>query len=212
MLVETLDALQTIEGCDSYNGARSASVMRPRQAMSSFIMLAILMGSTMGCLGLVPAREFMENLRESPEMINIEEKINVDHVFVTDLLDVQSSTSYTGTFDFMVDSDVTEISAYITAAMALDLILPVPTEARYVEATLTDANGNQVWYELLTETKRPAVATFQEPLSEGKWTLAIDARVYGEEIGNLYKDSFQVLIKVDRECWQYPPEIGCSYD
>tara|TARA_B100000767_G_C19675503_1_gene497170 strand:- start:600 stop:1127 length:528 start_codon:yes stop_codon:yes gene_type:complete len=175
-------------------------------------MLAILMGSTMGCLGLVPAREFMENLRESPEMINIEEKINVDHVFVTDLLDVQSSTSYTGTFDFMVDSDVTEISAYITAAMALDLILPVPTEARYVEATLTDANGNQVWYELLTETKRPAVATFQEPLSEGKWTLAIDARGYGEEIGNLYKDSFQVLIKVDRECWQYPPEIGCSYD
>lgn len=186
--------------------------MRPRQAMSSFIMLTILMGSTMGCLGLVPAREFMEDLREPPEMVSIIEKINVDHVFSTTLDNVVASTTYSETFDFMVDSDVTEISAYITAAMALDVILPIPTDVRYVEATLTDANGNEVWYELLTETKRPAVATFQTPLAEGKWTLAIDARGYGEEIGNLYKDSFQVLIKVDRECWQYPPEIGCSYD
>tara|TARA_B110000444_G_scaffold261545_1_gene315037 strand:+ start:11064 stop:11609 length:546 start_codon:yes stop_codon:yes gene_type:complete len=180
--------------------------------MSAFAMLAILMASSMGCIGLVPAREFMEDLRDPPELIEEIERINVDHVFVTDITDLTGSTNYTQSFDFIVDSDVSEISAYITAAMALDLIIPVPTEVRYVKAILTDADGNQIWYEELTETKRPAVATFQQPLAEGTWTLYVDARGYGEEFGNLYKDSFQVLIKVDRECLEFHGEDGCTYD
>ena len=194
--------------------------MRPRQAMSAFIMLAILMGSSVGCIGLVPAREFMEDLREPPKMIDIVDKINVEYYFVTKLLTPiplpdPASVSYTESFEFNVDSDVTEISAYITAAMAADFLTLPPqltTEVRYVEASLTDANGDQVWIERLTETKRPAVATFEEPFVEGTWTLHIDARGYGEEGLSLYKDSFQVLIKIERECWQYPNEAGCSYD
>lgn len=193
--------------------------MRPSQAMSAFIMLSILMGSSMGCIGLVPAREFMEDMREPPKMIDIVDKINVEYFFVTKLTPIllpdPASVSYTESFEFDVDSDVTEISAYITAAMAADfLALPsqLTTEVRYVEATLTDANGDQVWIERLTETKRPAVATFEEPFVEGTWRLDIDARGYGEEGLSLYKDSFQVLIKIERECWEYPTETGCSYD
>jgi hypothetical protein len=193
--------------------------MRPRQAMSAFIMLAILMGSSVGCIGLIPAREFMEDMREPPKMIDIVDKINVEYFFVTKLTPIllpdPASVSYTESFEFDVDSDVTEISAYITAAMAADfLALPsqLTTEVRYVEATLTDANGTQVWIERLTETKRPAVATFEEPFVEGTWRLDIDARGYGEEGLSLYKDSFQVLIKIERECWEYPTETGCSYD
>ena len=60
--------------------------MRPRRAMSAFIMLAILMCSSMGCIGLVPAREFMEDLREPPKMIDIEDTINVEYFFVTKLM------------------------------------------------------------------------------------------------------------------------------
>ena len=193
--------------------------MRPSQAMSAFIMLSILMGSSMGCIGLVPAREFMEDMREPPKMIDIVDKINVEYFFVTKLTPIllpdPASVSYTESFEFDVDSDVTEISAYITAVMAADfLALPsqLTTEVRYVEATLTDANGDQVWIERLTETKRPAVATFEEPFVEGTWRLDIDARGYGEEGLSLYKDSFQVLIKIERECWEYPTETGCSYD
>jgi hypothetical protein len=187
--------------------------------MSAFIMLAILMGSSVGCIGLIPAREFMEDMREPPKMIDIVDKINVEYFFVTKLTPIllpdPASVSYTESFEFDVDSDVTEISAYITAAMAADfLALPsqLTTEVRYVEATLTDANGDQVWIERLTETKRPAVATFEEPFVEGTWRLDIDARGYGEEGLSLYKDSFQVLIKIERECWEYPTETGCSYD
>ena len=190
-------------------------MMRPSQAMSAFIMLSILMGSSMGCIGLVPAREFMEDMRGPATVERIIDKINVDHVFVTQFapLPVPSSVSYTESFDFNVDSDVTEISAYITFAVAADFLsLPsqLTTEVRYVEATLRDANGDTVWSERLTETKRPAVATFGIPFAEGTWTLDVDAKGYGEEVGNLYKDSFQVLIKIERNCWVYPPEVGCS--
>jgi len=187
--------------------------MRPKPAMSAFMMLAILLTSSMGCIGLVPAREFMEDLRPVPKMIDVEEKINASHVFTTDITNVQGSTSYSTVQDFEVDSDVIEISAYISAAMPLELILPgIPTDVRYVRASLTDAEGNQVWFEEVTETERKMVATFQQPLVEGTWTLDVEARGYGEEVANLYKDSFQVLIKIERTCWKYPNEVGCAYD
>jgi hypothetical protein len=189
--------------------------MRPSQAMSAFIMLSILMGSSMGCIGLVPAREFMEDMRGPATVEEIIDKINVDHVFVTQFtpLPVPSSVSYTESFDFNVDSDVTEISALISLSLSADFIpslSQLTTEVRYVEATLLDANNEVVWSEKLTETKRPAVATFGTPFAEGTWTLDVDAKGYGEEFGSLYKDSFKVLIKIERNCWVYPPEVGCS--
>ena len=49
--------------------------MRPKPAMSAFMMLAILMASSMGCIGLVPAREFMEDLRPEPKEIEVKDKI-----------------------------------------------------------------------------------------------------------------------------------------
>ena len=158
-------------------------------------------------------REFMEDLRPEPEMIEIVDKINASHVFTTDVTDVAGSTSYSNIQKFEVDSDVVEISAYISAAMPLELILPgIPTDVRFVRASLTDSEGNQVWFEEVTETERKMVATFVQPLAEGTWTLGVEARGYGEELANLYKDSFQVLIKIERKCWEYPNEVGCAYD
>ena len=205
--------LETIEGFYSYIGSTSGYLMRPKRAMSAFMMLAILLTSTMGCIGLVPAREFMEDLRPSPEMIDVDQKINASHVFTTDITDVAGSTTYSSVQKFEVDSDVVEISAYISAAMPLELILPgVPTDVRFVRASLTDSEGNQVWVEEVTETERKMVATFSQPLAHGTWALNVDARGYGEELANLYKDSFQVLIKIERKCWEYPNEVGCAYD
>tara|TARA_B100000700_G_C15049444_1_gene859521 strand:+ start:515 stop:1081 length:567 start_codon:yes stop_codon:yes gene_type:complete len=188
--------------------------MRPKPALSAFMMLAILLASSMGCIGLVPAREFMEDLREPPKLEDRIERINASHVFTTDLTDVQGSTSYSTVQSFEVDSNVIEISAYISAAMPLELILPgIPTDVRYVRATLFDADGNQVWFEEVTETERKMVATFQQPLAEGTWSLDVEARGYGEEVANLYKDSFQVLVKIERQCWEYPNEEDvCAYD
>ena len=102
--------------------------------MSAFMMLAILMASSMGCIGLVPAREFMEDLRPEAKMIDVKDKINASHVFTTDITDVQGSTTYSTSQTFEVDSDVVEISAYISAAMPLELILPgIPTDVRRLQ-------------------------------------------------------------------------------
>ena len=186
--------------------------MRPQRAMSAFIMLAIMMASSMGCIGLVPAREFMEDLREPADLVPLTEKINSSHTFSTEILDLTKSTLYQDNQKFEVSAEVTEISAYITAAMPLELLVPVPTDVRYVKASLIDANGDQIWYEEITKTERKMVATFQQPLAEGTWTLEVEARGYGEEVGNLYKDSFQVLIKIESQCWKYPNEETCSFD
>jgi hypothetical protein len=187
--------------------------MRPNHSMSAVIMLSILMASSMGCIGLVPAREFMEDMRGEAYPDDVKQTINIEHIFVTDITNVTQTTSYSNMSYFEVDSNVTQITAYITAAMPLELFIPgVPTEVRYVRATLTDSDGTDIWVEEITETERKMVATFQQPLAVGTWTLSVDARGYGEEVLSLYKDSFQVIVKIDRVCWIYPPDKTCSYD
>ena len=187
--------------------------MRAKSAILAFLMLSIIATSSSGCIGLVPAREFMEDLRDDPSLEEVEERINASHVFATNIEDIQGSTEYYSTQDFVVDENVVEISAYISTQMPLELIIPgIPTEARYVSASLTDADNQVVWQAEITETERKMVETFTQPLAQGDWTLTVEARGYGEEIANLYKDSFQVLIKIERQCWKYPNENICSYD
>jgi len=183
--------------------------MRPRRAMSAFMMLAILMASSMGCVGLVPAREFLEDLRDPAKLNVLTDKVSINHTF-TSL--VPDSTSMSASETFEVNSEVIEIRAYIKAEMALDFLVDVPPELRYVNASLIDADGETVWFESLTETARPLIATFQQPLAEGTWTLMVDSRGYGEDTAGIYQDSFQVVINIERQCWVYPTEEMCSYD
>lgn len=183
--------------------------MRPRRAMSAFMMLAILMASSMGCVGLVPAREFLEDLREPPKLNVLTDKVSINYTF-TSIVPDDSIWPKTETFE--VNSEVIEIRAYIKAEMALDLLVDVPSELRYVNASLINAEGETVWFEHLTETARPLIASFQQPLAEGTWTLMVDARGYGEDTAGLYQDSFQVVINIERQCWVYPTEDQCSYD
>ena len=190
--------------------------MRPRNALRAFLLLGIIISSQMGCIGLVPAREFMEDVRDPPELTEVINKTNLNHTFVTDLLpsNFLTSISYTSQERFTVDDNVNEIKLYIAAAFAGPDNIPGidNLEYRYVKATLTDANGQEIWSENCVETCRPPVATFQEPLAKGTWTLAIEARGYGDAIANTGKDSFDIYIHLHRECWLYPNEDICSYD
>ena len=178
--------------------------------MSAFTMLAILLASSMGCIGLVPAREFLEELREPAELNVLTDKVSLNHTFITN--STPASTTYQNEKTFEVNSEVIEIRAYIKAEMALDFLVDVPPELRYVNASLIDADGETVWNESLTDTARPLIATFQQPLADGTWTLRIDSRGYGEDTAGFYQDSFQVVINIERQCWIYPTEDQCSYD
>ena len=187
-------------------------MMRPKNAIRAFALLGILLASQMGCIGLVPAREFMEDVRDPPNLTEVVEKINVNHTFVSQITDI-SSTLYNSQERFTVDHNVQEIKVYIGVAFAgPDQIPGLPVELRYVEASITDANGEVVWTETCVETCRPSVSTFQEPLALGTWTLTIEARGYGEELISTYKDSFDLYVHIHRECWEYPNEVECSYD
>ena len=187
--------------------------MRPQRAMSAFMMLAILLASSMGCIGLVPAREVMEELRGSAEINLQTEKVNISHTFITDVTNL-STINYDRTKSFEVTSEVTEIRAYIKADMVdlVDIIFQIPPESRFVNATLVDGNGDVVWEESLTETETKIVATFQQPLAVGTWNLIVESRGYGENTAGVAQDSFQVIINIERQCWIYPTEDECSYD
>ena len=50
--------------------------MRPNHSMSAVIMLSILMASSMGCIGLVPAREFMEDMRGEAKQEDVKQTMD----------------------------------------------------------------------------------------------------------------------------------------
>ena len=55
--------------------------MRPKYAIRAFVLLGIILASNIGCIGLVPAREFMEDARGEPEVKDVIEKIKLNHTF-----------------------------------------------------------------------------------------------------------------------------------
>jgi len=187
--------------------------MRPKYAIRAFVLLGIILASNIGCIGLVPAREFMEDAREEPEVKDVIEKIKLNHTFVSAFPDI-SSTVYTHQERFSVDENVNEVKVYIGVAIAGpdDLFPDLGADYRFVEATLTDANGDVVWSQKCQKTCNPAVSTFQEPLAIGTWTMTIDARGYGEDLVNTYKDSFELYVHLFKECTEYPTEGKCSFD
>ena len=183
--------------------------------MSAFIMLAIIMASNIGCIGLVPAREFLEDLRDPPELKTLTDSVMINHTFITDVQD-PSSINDIQTETFVVVSETIEIRVYMEAqlqTLGIEEFLGIPTEARFVRATLSDAEGKQVWSEEIDKSERKMTATFQQPLAEGTWTLEVEARGYGEEFAGLIKDSYKVQVKIESQCWEYPNEGDvCSYD
>jgi hypothetical protein len=97
--------------------------------------------------------------------------------------------------------------------VGIEQFLGFTTQARFVKATLYDANGDQIWTEEAVETERKMTATFQQPLAEGTWSLQVEAIGYGEEFAGLIKDSYKVQVKIESQCWEYPNEEDvCTYD
>lgn len=207
--------LQPIEASGSYLSSPQQHLMRPQRAMSAFIMLAIIMASNIGCIGLVPAREFLEDLRDPPELKTLTDSVLLNHTFIT----TDSDSIFEDgnkVQEFEVVSETIEIRVYMEAqlqSVGIEEFLGILTEARFVRATLYDANGEQIWTEEAVESERKMTATFQQPLAEGTWSLQVEAIGYGEEFAGLVKDSYKVQVKIESQCWEYPVEEGvCTYD
>ena len=183
--------------------------MRTRFVMPLLLLSVLRTPMITGCIGLVPAREFLEGMREKPELSSDTDEIVVSHIFTT-----ISPQLFTPPADnFMVDEHVTEISAYLSVQNFLSEQTEFfPNETRYVSAILTDYAGNKVWEEEVSETSTILETQLQPPFAEGEWTLQVEARGYGEEILGQFQDTFHIVITIERSCTIYPLEDGCSYD
>ena len=176
------------------------------------VVLTMLLTSTVGCLGLIPAREAIEGFREPADDDLTYQKIDVSHTF---LIPWPQPEPYTNKSVFIVDDSVTDISIYFKASFVLDDILPFSqfeNFTRYVRATLTDSEGVIQWSVDVSSDSEP-IEEKLEPnpaFTKGDWVLDVEARGIGEETLGLVHDNFNIQLTITQRCVQYPMEESCS--
>ena len=183
-----------------------------RPGLGAALLMAVLMASTSGCMGLIAARESVESLREPAyESLN-NKKVSIIHQF-TGLANY--SYEYTNREAFMVTDQTTEINVYFKATFELSRNLP-PTfwdnESRYVRATLTDAEGMVQWEQDVSEDANPLEETLQPnpSFAQGEWELDVKARGGGDNTVVSVNDNFVIIVTIINTCIQYPLVEDCN--
>ncbi|MEC7111688.1 MAG: hypothetical protein VXX03_06070, partial [Candidatus Thermoplasmatota archaeon] len=190
-----------------HNGGAPRLTMGPRPTVVALIVL--LMSSTLaGCIGLVPAREFLETRRDSVETVTVYDRVAFAHTF-TNLVETYSNSS-----SFYVDESVTQIDVYFKASfVASDSVgcLDAGGTLRYVQATLTDSEGGVLWSTDVCEDANPPEESYfaQPEFAGGEWILTVEAQGGGERFLNQFKDNFNIVVTIHRNCMKYPLEDSC---
>ena len=171
--------------------------------LTAFVALTMLLVSTSGCLGLLQGREYMESLRDEPEQSNSFTPLSIDHTFV-------NAQQESWDEDFKIDSAVTEISVYFKASFFLSDQLPDEIDPRFVDVSIKDSNGNEMWSKRTTTTESSLEEKI-EPQESGKflsgdWNVFIEAS--GGGLAGIGEDSFLVTITVTRTCILFPQDDG----
>lgn len=146
----------------------------------------------------------MEHLRDDPIESESFSPLSIEHTFVN----VQQET---WDEDFPIDSSVTEISVYFKAAFFLsDLTDDFALEPRYVDVTIKDSNGNEMWSKR-TATTESTLEEKIDPQENGKflsgdWNVFIEGS--GGGLAGIGEDSFLMTITVTRTCILFPQADG----
>ena len=177
-----------------------------QRVLAMLVVLTMLLTSTVGCLGLIPAREAIESFREPAEDDLTYLKIDVSHTYTS--LEIQP---YTNKSVFIVDDSVTEISIYFKASFFIS-DFQLENNTRYVRATLTDSEGEIQWSVDVSSDSAPVEEKLEpDPVfTKGDWVLDVEARGIGEETLGLIHDNFNIQLTVTQRCVQYPMEKDCS--
>ncbi len=183
-----------------------------RPGLGAALIMAVLMASTSGCMGLIAARESVESLREPAYESLKNRKITVDHSFEN----FQNyTTEFTNRSTFVVDEQTTEIDVYFKVSFELSRNLPSTfwdNESRYVRATLTDSNGMVQWEQDVSEDASPLEETLlpNPSFPQGEWELVVKARGGGEPVTGSLQDNFIIIVTITDSCVQYPLVDDCS--
>jgi hypothetical protein len=182
-----------------------------RPGLGAALLMVVLMASTSGCMGLIPARESVEGLREEAYEDFNNKKISIVHQFTT-LTDY--AEEYTNRSTFAVNDQTTEINVYFKATFELSRNLPASfwdNESRYVRATLTDSEGMVQWEQDVSEDANPLEETLQPnpSFAQGEWELDVKARGGGDNTVISVNDNFVIIVTVTSTCTQYPLVDDC---
>ena len=189
--------------------ARGWAMRRP--GLGAALLMAVLMASTSGCMGLIAARESVESLRpEAYESFN-NKKVTVTHQFTTV---ADYADEYTNRSVFLVNDKTTEINVYFKATFELSRNLPSSfwdNESRYVRATLTDSEGMVQWEQDVSEDANPLEETLQPipSFAQGEWELDVKARGGGDNTVISVNDNFVIIVTITNTCTQYPLVEDC---
>ena len=170
-----------------------------------------MLSSLSGCLGLLQARETIENMRDPVELISYPDKVNMLHTFTT--ISVQPYTNFTS---FPVDDSVESISVYFKVSFfgsdtisCFDETLTKP--ARYIQAQITSTSGEVLWSQDVCKDTDEVAYMEPEPLfEEGDWELTVESRGWGETTAAVAQDNFIIIVTINRVCQQYPLEPPCN--
>lgn len=191
-----------------------------RCGLATALLLAVLMASTSGCMGLIAARESIESLRDPAYDSLDQKKITISHTFTepTDYL-----TEYVNRSTFLVNEDTTEIDIYFKVTFELSEAPPqfiqdflvsnfLDNESHYVRATLTDSEGNVQWEQDVSENANPLEVRLQPnpSFAQGEWVLDVNARGGGQTtLTPSTTDNFLIIVTATNMCVQYPLVEDC---
>jgi len=178
-------------------------VSMQHRTLAAFVALTMLLVSTSGCLGLLQGREYMESLRGEPKQDESYTPLSIDHTFV-------NAQQESWDEDFKIDSAVTEISVYFKASFFLSDQLPDEIDPRFVDVSIKDSDGNEMWSKRTTTTESSLEEKI-EPQENGKflsgdWNIFVEAS--GGGLAGIGEDSFLVTITVTRTCIEFPQDDG----
>ena len=178
-----------------------------------FLVITVMMSGFSGCLGLLQARETIEELRDDVYTVTYPDHTNMQHTFETFTLD-----EYNNYTSFSVDNSVERIEIYYKVVMSgsdtiscIDDIFTKPF--RYVTAQMTSPSGNTQWSIDVCRDVAPNsdVIETNSSFEVGDWGFEVEARGLADASGlTPVADNFNFIITVYRECQQYPIEPPCD--
>ena len=189
--------------------------------------LSILMiSSTLtGCLGLAFQREFMESMREPPEVILKEETVGFDYTFESNSIE---SVYYTDEilieFDKTISQLVINFRAQVPYSSVVEELVGNETnQYRYVNAKLwkpgvRETGGEPFWEVRATQDFPQQRFSFpQSDLISGNWIFEVEARGYGItapiDQASFY-DHFDTYVTITKPCVVFAEshdEGECTY-
>jgi len=177
------------------------------RTLAAFVALTMLLVSSSGCLGLLQGREYMESLRGEPDADISATPLTIEHTFVN--LQQEEWDE-----DFPIDSSVTGIAVYFVTSFFGGDSIPDDLDSRYVNVTIFDSNGADVWSN--ERTNYGTMLQVEIPPQEngkflsGDWNVVIRALGGGLAVAEntAFQDSFLVTITVTRTCIEFPPDYS----